>query len=307
MDDDEAMAILDAAYGHGVRFFDTAEGYGGGRSERLIGRFLASLPDGADRPFVATKIGRGPLKKGGSDGLYAGMREATQGSLERLGVAALDLTQLHCWPQAAVEREAVWEALRRLRDDGLVRHIGASVESVEEARICIRHGAQSLQIIFNIFRQHPRDEFFDEARENGVALIVRLPLASGLLSGKFTKETTFTDDDHRRYNRDGGAFHVGETFAGLPFEKGVELAERVKGMAAARREPARTAPTMAQGAIRWVLDHDAVTVAIPGATRPGQAIDNAAASGMDPLPRESHEALAAFYRDEVQPHVRGQY
>lgn len=206
--DDEAMEILSASHEAGVRFYDTAAGYGGGRSERLLGKFRQSV--GGDI-FIATKIGR-------KEPTEAHLREGVAGSLERLGMDSLDLLQLHCWPMSMMQPPVVWETLRALRAEGKIKRFGASVESMDEARFCMRQeGLVSLQIIFNIFRQHSRDEIFAEAREKGVALIVRLPLDSGLLAGKFTPETEFGPGDHRNYNKDGGAFHVGETFGGLTF------------------------------------------------------------------------------------------
>jgi aryl-alcohol dehydrogenase-like predicted oxidoreductase len=175
------------------------------------------------------------------------------------------------------------------------------VETVYEARVCLeQEGLASLQIIFNIFRQKPREAVLKEAADAGVAIIVRLPLASGLLSGKFTRETTFAASDHRTFNRDGEAFNVGETFAGLPFEKGVELADEIKPLVP-------EGMTMAQMALRWVLDHDGVTVVIPGASRPEQARENAAVSDLPPLPGALHEKLTEWYADRVAEYIRGPY
>ena len=291
--DETALEILRAARQSGVTFLDTAAGYGSGRSERLIGRFLKEI----DEPmFVATKVGR--MADGHSDPREH-LRASAMASRERLGVDALDLLQLHCWPQAHLDLPATWEALRELREEGALRHFGASVETCEEARFCLEQaGLASLQIIFNVFRQAPRDDIFETAKARGVALIVRLPLASGLLSGKFTPETSFGPGDHRNYNRDGAAFNVGETFAGLPFGKGVELAEEVRELLPGEIE-------MSAAALRWVLDHDAVTTIIPGASRPDQAVSNGRAGDIPPLPAETHERLASFYEQRVAPHIRG--
>ena len=270
--------------------------YGGGHSESLIGRFLKTLPAGRTQGlFVASKLGR---LKGFPDGYSESLfRECTKESVERLG-RVIDLHQLHCVPPEALRRGRVFDWLRKLKSEGLIRHFGASVESMEEARICLQQDdLDALQIIFNIFRQKPIDELFAEAREKGVALIVRLPLASGLLAGKYTKQTTFPEKDHRNYNRDGKFFNVGETFAGLPFEKAVELTERIKpllGIApGAADQPAGA--TMADLAMRWILDHDAVTTVIPGATKPAQAQSNVHASDLPPLPPRVHAALRDFY------------
>ena len=221
-DDDVAQEILSAAYDAGVRFFDTANVYGDGESELSIGRFLKTHRD----VFVATKLGHGAIYPDGYT--RQALREATERSLERLGVDCLDLTQLHCVPIEELRKGDVFDWLREQRDEGLIARFGASVESVEEGLICLeQEGLTSLQVIFNIFRQKPLDELFPRAQEKGVGIIVRLPLASGLLTGKLTRETKFREDDHRNFNRDGAAFNVGETFAGLPYERGVELSEEV--------------------------------------------------------------------------------
>ena len=257
--DEQALAILAAALGSGVTFFDTADVYGGGRSESLIGRFLKQSAKGV---FVATKLGRMP-------DLYPdkyterGVRLAVEASLARLGVEAIDLIQLHCIPMEVMRQGDVFESLRKLQNEGKIRHFGASVESMDEALLCVAQpGLASLQIIFNIFRQKPIEALFPQAKEKGVAIVVRLPLASGLLSGKFTKDTKFGPKDHRNFNRDGQQFNVGETFSGIPFEKGVELA---KGMEAFVPQ----GWSMVQLAQRWILDHSAVSVIIPGATSRG--------------------------------------
>ena len=295
VEDSAALDILSAAVEAGVNFFDTADVYGNGRSETLIGRFLKER-----RPkiFVATKLGR-------TASLYpdkyteAGVRAATEASLKRLGVATLDLTQLHCIPIEELRRGDVFEWLHGLQREGKIRHFGASVESMEEALLCLEQpGLVSLQIIFNIFRQKPIEALFPKAKEKGVAIIVRLPLASGLLSGKLTKQSNFPQNDHRNYNRDGKFFNVGETFAGLPYEKGVELADSLKSLAP-------NGLTMAQMAQRWILDYDAVSVVIPGASRPDQARANAAVSNLPPLNANLHETLQRFYEREVAANIRG--
>ena len=195
---------------------------------------------------------------------------------------------------------AVFDTLRALKDEGLIRRFGASVESTEEARICLQQpGLSSLQIIFNVFRQRPIADIFETAADRGVALIVRLPLASGLLSGRITARTTFPDTDHRHYNRDGAAFHVGETFNGIPFETAVALAEELWGYVPAGM-------SMPHLALRYILDHPAVTVVIPGASGPDQVTANAAASGLRPLPDALHTALAGFFDAQVAAHIRGQ-
>ena len=250
---------------------------------------------------MATKLGRAAGAGFPDAFTWESFRDCTEASLQRLGVEALDLTQLHCLPTEWLARGEVFDWLRRLRQEGKIRRFGASVESMDEALICLEQdGLASLQIIFNLFRQKPITALFDQAQARGVALIVRLPLASGLLTGKYTKDTHFAPQDHRNYNRNGEAFNVGETFAGLPFEKGVELANELK-------PSSREGMTLTQMAVRWILDHPAVTVVIPGAKNPEQAAANAAISDLPPLPPDLHARLRAFYENEVAAYIRGPY
>jgi len=296
--DDTALATLRAAHEAGTNFFDTADVYGAGRSEQLIGRFLRET---RARVFVATKLGRFSDPGWPQNFTRDAVRRHTEASLRRLGVDALDLTQLHCVPPEVLKRGELFGWLRELQAEGKIRAFGASVESMDEAKWCVQQeGCASLQIIFNIFRRKPAAALFDAARVRGTAFIVRLPLASGLLAGKFTAATSFPASDHRNYNRDGQAFNVGETFAGLPFARGVELADALKPLVPAGF-------TMAEMALRWCLDFDAVSVIIPGAKNPEQARANARASELPPLPRSLHQELADFYQREVHAHIRGPY
>ncbi len=297
MDDATALGILAAAVECGTDFFDTADVYGAGRSEELIGRFLKTCTTPVR---VATKVGR-------SGTLYPdkytrqAVRESICGSLGRLGVAAIDLIQLHCVPLPVLRDGAIFEWLREFSNDGLIREFGASVESVEEGLLCLEQdGLRSLQVIFNPFRQKLVRELLPQARDKGVGIIVRLPLASGLLAGKFTRDTIFPQSDHRNYNRDGEQFNVGETFAGLPFGIGVELAERLKSYLP-------PGMTLAEMSLRWILDYEAVSVIIPGASSAAQARGNAAAAALPPLPEQLHEQLREFYTGSVHPHIRGPY
>ena len=296
--EEEAMAILHAATEAGITLFDTADVYGEGRSETLIGRFLHEHKEPV---FVATKMGRFPQPGWPGNFTWDAMQSHTEASLRRLGVSALDLTQLHCVPTEELRRGDVFESLRRLQRDGKIKQFGASVESMEEAHLCLaQEGLSSLQIIFNIFRQKPIKDLFEQARRQNIALIVRLPLASGLLSGKYRRDTQFPENDHRNFNKDGQAFNVGETFAGLPFPLGVELADAIKPLVP-------SGMTMAQMALRWCLDHEAVTAIIPGAKNPAMAQANAAAGDLTPLPPSLHEALREFYSERVAAHIRGPY
>ena len=298
VDDDEALGTLRAAADAGVTFIDTADIYGGGRSERLIGRFLAERDE---RFYVATKLGRGSDPGWPGNFTREAVRAHTEGSLERLGVETIDLTQLHCVPYEVLEDGEIFEWLRQLRLDGKIRHFGASVESMEEAALCLEQdGLASLQIIFNIFRQKPIFELFDRATELGVAIIVRLPLSSGLLGGKMSRETTFAATDHRSFNRDGASFNVGETFSGIPFEVGLDVVDEIRPLVP-------EGMTMAQMALRWCLDFPAVSTVIPGAKRPDQARANAAASELAPLSKELHERLHEIYVSRVADEIRGPY
>ncbi len=298
VDEAGAFEILRASIDNGVTFFDTADVYGEGRSETLLGKFLKGR---SEEVFVATKLGRFPTPGWPDNFSEDAFRQHTEASLQRLGLEALDLTQIHCIPTEVMARGDCFEWLRKLKQAGKIRDFGASVESMDEALMCLEQdGLASLQIIFNIFRQKPIDVLFDAAAARGVALIVRLPMASGLLTGKLTVDTRFPENDHRTFNRNGECFNVGETFAGLPFEKGVALADQLKAMAP-------EGMTMPQMALRWILDYDAVSVVIPGASRGQQASANAAASDLPPLSPELHARLAEWYGTEVVAHIRGPY
>jgi aryl-alcohol dehydrogenase-like predicted oxidoreductase len=297
LDKDAAFAILSAASESGITFFDTADVYGAGRSEEHIGQFIKECGKSIT---VATKFGRGAdvyPDQYSEDRL----RRSVDASLKRLGVDALDLLQLHCIPDEVLRNGKVFDWLRRLKQEGLIKRFGASVETVAEGLFCLEQDElASLQVIFNIFRQKLVNALLPQAKTRGVGLIVRLPLASGLLTGKFTEDTQFAETDHRHFNRNGECFNVGETFAGLPFEKGVQLADKLQAFLP-------DGMSMAQMALRWILDHDAVSTIIPGASSPEQAKANAMISGMQPLPDDLHQALSEFYTNNVHQHIRGPY
>jgi aryl-alcohol dehydrogenase-like predicted oxidoreductase len=282
----DALSVLDAAAASGVTFFDTADVYGDGRSEQLIGTFLAARPDAGIT--VATKMGRREAQDPANFTL-AKFREWTDRSRRNLGVDTLDLVQLHCPPTPVFSTDAVYEALDTLVADGAIAAYGVSVETVDEALAAIaRPGTATVQIILNAFRLKPLDRVLPAAREAGVGIIARVPLASGLLSGKYTAETTFSPDDHRSYNRHGEAFDVGETFSGVDFETGV----------AAAREFAALVPeglTPAQAAIAWIAQQDGVSSVIPGARSVEQARSNAAAGSAAPLGEAFDEAVRTIY------------
>ena len=293
----KAFEILHEAVDNGVTFFDTADVYGDGRSEQLIGEFLKNSK--ADIK-VATKFGRGSNV---FPDHYSekSLIESVNASCKRLGVDTLDLIQLHCIPLEELKRGDIFEWLRKLKKEGKIKHFGASVESVEQGLICLEQDElQSLQVIYNIFRQKLTDELLPQAKEKGVGIIVRLPLASGLLTGKFTKQTNFKENDHRNFNQDGDAFNVGETFAGLPFKIGVELSDELKSFTPQNF-------SMTDMALRWILDHDAVSTIIPGASSPKHIKENTQASELSPLTTELMHQLKTFYKEKVHPHIRGVY
>lgn len=294
---EEADATMEGAIQVGINFFDTANVYGSGQSESWIGNYLSKS---RETVFVATKYGRGP-------GVYpdgyslAGMRQQTIDAIERLRVEQLDLLQLHCVPTSILRRGEIFDWLRTLQQEGLIAHFGASIESVEEGLICLEQpGITALQVIFNLFRQKPTEELFPEALKKNVGIIVRLPLASGLLTGKFTAQTQFSETDHRFYNRDGQCFNVGETFAGLPFDKGVALVEPLKSLLP-------EGYSMVDFALRWILDHEGVTTVIAGAKRAEQVIANTRSSRLPRLSAELHQQLANYYQSQVRDHIRGPY
>lgn len=293
--DEVATAVLAAADANGIDFWDTADVYGDGLSESRIGRYVAEHPG---RRIVATKVGRASV-------LYphgytkANVRANIEGSLRRLGGDALDLVQLHCVPADVLRAGDLLGWLDEFRNDGLLREFGASVETVDEGLFAVEHPTlTSIQIIFNLVRQDPIAELLPKAEANDVGVIVRLPLASGVLSGKMSRWQEFAPSDHRNYNRDGAAFNVGETFSGLPFERAVEISEHLATLA-----PDGMSPT--KMALRWILDQPAVTTVIAGATRPEQVVENASVSDLPSLTPELHSRLADYYASDVREHIRG--
>ncbi len=292
----DGRAALNAALDAGMSFIDTADVYGDGRSEKIIAEVLKDR--GGQRPMVATKAGR-RLSPHVADGYTkANLEGFIDRSLQNLGVERLDLVQLHCPPTDVYYRPEVFQALDEIKAAGKIANYGVSVEKVEEALKAIEYpGVVSVQIIYNIFRQRPAALFFKEAARRQVAVIARVPLASGLLSGKITRETAFAADDHRNFNRNGDAFDVGETFAGVPFETGLQAVEEIRALVPASQ-------TMAAFALRWILMADAVSVVIPGARNAEQAEANAKAAGLPAIPEDVMEATREIYYRLVAPHVQ---
>ncbi len=292
--DEEAIAALHSALDQGINLFDTADVYGDGRSERLLRR----LRQERSEPFyIVTKAGR-RLNPHTADGYNReNLARFLDRSLQNLGVETLDLVQLHCPPTEVYYRPELFGVLDDFVQAGKIRYYGVSVEKVEEALKAIEYpGVQSVQIIFNIFRQRPRELFFAEAKRRRVAILARVPLSSGLLTGKITSQTTFPADDHRQYNRHGESFDRGETFSGVDFGTGLRAVEALKALVP-------QGMTLAQFALRWILMFDAVTCTIPGAKRPSQVLENAAAADLPPLPEPIMRAVDELYTREIRPLV----
>jgi len=291
----DAKAALHAALDSGTTFIDTADVYGDGRSERIIAAVLKER--GGPRPFVATKAGRRLDPHVTQGYTVANLNAFVDRSLKNLDTECLDLVQLHCPPTEVYYRPEVFDAMDAMVAAGKIRHYGVSVEKVEEGLKAIEYpGVKSVQIIFNVFRQRPADLFLRQARERGIAVIVRVPLASGLLTGKMTAETAFAADDHRHFNREGQAFDKGETFAGVPFDVALEAVDEIRPLVP-------PGVTMAQFALRWILMNEGVTTVIPGAKNAEQAKANNMASDLPPLTDAAMAALRKLYLDKIAPYV----
>ncbi|RED61711.1 aldo/keto reductase [Cohnella lupini] len=296
--DNESLRALDRAMDEGVNFFDTADVYGDGKSERLLAKATKGKED---RIHIATKFCRAGDIHDPATYSDASVRRWCEDSLKRLNRDAIDLYQIHCPPLAILKEGSIFGVLDRLQAEGKIRAYGVSVESAEEGLFCLEQpGVQALQIIFNLFRQKPLAELLPKAQEREAGILVRLPLASGLLTGKFSGETKFEAEDHRSFNRDGQQFNVGETFAGLPFGKGVELARELAWIAEGRE-------SMTRAALRWILDQPGITCAIPGFKNVGQVEDNLAAQDVPPFNDEEQSRLRTFYEEKVHGHIRGSY
>ena len=297
--EDDALATLAAAVDAGVTFLDTADVYGDGRSEALIGRFIReSRPRGVT---VATKMGRRANPHEAAAYNADAFRDWTDRSRTNLGVDTLDLVQLHCPPTSVYGDDAVFDVLDEMVDEGRMSAYGVSVETCEEALTAIaRPNVATVQIILNAFRRKPLEQVLPAALEAGVGIIARVPLASGLLTGKYDESTTFAADDHRSYNRSGEAFDVGETFSGVPYDVGLAAAREVSALAPSDL-------TTAQLALRWIVDQPGVSAVIPGARTPEQARANAVAGTIDPLPPATLAALERIYDERVREHVHARW
>ena len=299
-DDENADRILNEAIDKGINFIDTADVYEDGNSEAAVGRVVGSR---SERVYVATKCGR-KISPHTSEGYTPErLRGFVEESLRNTGMESLDLIQLHCPPTEVYYRPEIFEEFDRLKDEGKILNLGVSVEKVEEGLKAVEYpNVATVQIIFNLLRRRPAELFFDRAAEKNVGIIVRVPLASGLLSGKFTRDSSFAPGDHRNFNRDGSAFDVGETFAGLDFETGIDIVEEIKNIYEDFGIEL-SAGSLAQQAIRWILTHPQVSTVIPGASKLEQLRSNLEAAELPDPPKELMEELQSLYDKRVKPLV----
>lgn len=294
VDDSESLAALHKAIDLGVNFIDTADVYGDGRSERLIGQVLKAR---SETVYVATKVGRRLSPHVAEGYTRENLTRFVEASLKNLGVDALDIVQLHCPPTPVYYMPEVFDVLDDLTAAGKIRHYGVSVEKVEEALKAIEYpNVKTVQIIFNMFRLRPAGLFFEQAKKHRIGILARVPLASGLLTGKMTPQTTFEQDDHRSYNRYGESFDRGETFSGVDYETGLQAVEEIRALLPA-------GATMPQFALRWILMFDAVTCVIPGAKRPAQVVDNVAAADLPALDDATMNRVREIYDRYIRAQV----
>ncbi|MFZ3577157.1 aldo/keto reductase [Virgibacillus sp. DJP39] len=298
LNDKEALKALDHAIDAGVNFFDTADVYGDGHSEEL----LAEATKGKESSIhIASKFCRTGDIHDPENYSMERVMEYCENSLRRLKRDHIDLYQIHCPPMEVLQDGKVFDVLETLKKQGKIRHYGVSVETVDEGLFCLENtNVSTLQVIFNLLRQKPLEVLFPKAMESGVGILARVPLASGLLTGKFNSDTKFEEDDHRNFNRDGEAFNVGETFSGLEFEKGVDLSDQVGWIAEGRGN-------MTRAALKWILEHEAVSSVIPGFRTVRQVEDNLKALSVQDYNTEELERLKTFYWDKVHTEIRGAY
>ena len=296
--DDESLRALHQAVDSGVNFIDTADVYGDGRSERLIAQLKKNHKS---ELVVATKAGRRLPTQSVEGYSRQNLTKWIENSLRNLSTDTLDLLQLHCPPTALYDRPEVFATLDDLVQAGKLRYYGVSVEKIEEALKAVEFpNVQTVQIIFNCFRQRPAEEFFAQAKAKQVGILARVPLASGLLTGKFRSDSTFAADDHRNFNRHGQAFDVGETFSGVDYNVGLEAVEEMRSLLTA-------GVSMSQFALRWILMFDAVTCAIPGGKRAEQVADNCRASDLPPLSEEAMTKVRRIYDEKIRPLVQNRW
>lgn len=296
--DQESLRALDHAIGQGVNFFDTADVYGDGHSEELLAKATKGKEDNI---HIATKFCRAGDINDPQTYSMESVTKYCEDSLKRLSRDQIDLFQIHCPPMEILKDGQVFEVLDHLKKQGKIRYYGVSVETVEEGLLCLEQpNVSTLQVIFNLLRQKPLESLFPQAKEKGVGILARVPLASGILTGKFMADTQFELDDHRHFNRNGEAFNVGETFAGLEFKTGVELSSQLSWIAENRGN-------MTQAALKWILEHDAISCVIPGFKNVSQVEDNLNAIKVTGFSETEMNKLAQFYKNEVHKNVRGAY
>jgi aryl-alcohol dehydrogenase-like predicted oxidoreductase len=292
--DTTAETLLHQAIDAGINFIDTADVYSAGASEAAVGRVVRAR---SERVFVATKCGRRISPHVNAGYTVAALRAFVEASLRNTGLETLDLVQLHCPPTEVYYRPEIFELFERLREEGKVRHLGVSVEKIEEALKAIEFpNVATVQIIFNMFRQRPAELFFEQAARRRIGVIARVPLASGLLTGQYTATTTFGAEDHRHFNREGAAFDRGETFAGVDYERGLAAVAELKGLFAGD-------VPLAHWALRWILMFDAVSCVIPGASRPAQLLSNLQAAALRPLSATEMAQVRSVYENHIKPAV----
>jgi aryl-alcohol dehydrogenase-like predicted oxidoreductase len=296
--DSDSLRALQTAIGQGVNFFDTADVYGDGHSERL----LAKATKGKEQEIhIATKFCRSADIFNPEAYTEKSVRAFCEASLKRLEREAIDLYQIHCPPFEILKQGLVFEVLDKLKAEGKIRYYGVSVETMEEGLFCMEQSnVSTLQIIFNLLRQKPLDQLLPAARSKNVGILVRLPLASGLLTGKFKDDTQFAANDHRSFNENGERFNVGETFGGLGFAKGLELSRQLGWIAEGRE-------SMARASLRWLLDQAGVSCVIPGFKNEDQVLDNLRAAQVPPFNEQEHQRLRDWYASEVHASIRGAY
>lgn len=288
-----AQQTLEAALENGINMLDTADIYQDGCSERAIGRFLKAHPE--KRIYVVTKMGRALNPHVAEGYTEENMRRFINQSRERMGVDALDLTLLHCPPTPIFSNKEFFACLDKMKAEGIIRHYGVSIERIDEGLAALEHDISAIEVIFNMYRQRPAEELFKKAAEKNVGIIVRVPLASGMLTGTYTADKTFGPNDHRTYNRNGESFDKGETFSGVDYLTGIRSAERLKA----------ELPTddLAGMALRWCLMFPEVSVVIPGASRPEQIVRNVAASELPPLSPAQMETVKRIYNEDIKDSV----
>lgn len=297
-DDNEALQALERAMDLGVNFFDTADVYGTGHSESLLAKATKGKEDTV---HIATKFCRLGDIHDSSTYSEKQIRSYCEDSLKRLERERIDLYQIHCAPFEILQQGTVFEVLEKLKQEGKIRSYGVSVETIEEGLFVLENtNASALQVIFNVLRQKPQEKLFVEAMRKGVGILARVPLASGLLTGKYTSDHEFEADDHRNYNKDGQAFNIGETFGGLPFQKGVALANEIKWMAEGR-------DSLTRASLKWILSNPAVTSVIPGFRNTKQVEDNLASLAVKSFSEEELKQIESFYWENVHAHIRGVY